>query len=101
MKIITSCNKSYNSKMIMDYNSLRSMIAECFEDYEFVEFLWAHMSNNPNIIIGFIEPSETVDRYVFKYKFGKDQTVYSHTYSLKDIESNIRKTCGYFNERIK
>jgi hypothetical protein len=101
MKIITSCNKSYNSKMIMDYNSLRSMIAECSEDYEFVEFLWAHMSNNPNIIIGFIEPSETVDRYVFKYKFGKDQTVYSHTYSLKDIASKIRKTCGYFNERIK
>ena len=101
MKIITSSNKSYNSKMIMDYNSLRSMMAECSEDYEFVEFLWAHMSNNPNIVIGFIEPAETVDKYVFKYKFGKDQTMYSHTYSLKDIAMNIRKTCGYFNERIK
>jgi hypothetical protein len=98
MKIINSMEKKYNSEMIMDYNSLRNMIEENYNDYEFIDFLWAHLSNNPNIVVGILEPVGG-DKYRFTYRLLSDSTkFYNHTYSLKDIGSNIRRCCGYFKQ---
>ena len=95
MKIVISCNKAYNSKMIMSFSSLKELINQSHEDYEFVEFLWAHLSNNPNIVVGLLEIVDE-DKYCFKYRFLGNPEVYSHTYTLKEIAANIKRRCGYF-----
>lgn len=79
----------------MDYITLREMIKENCDEYEFVEFLWAHLSNNPNIVVGLLEPVE-YDKYCFKYRFIGDSKIYSHNYSLAEIAMNIKRRCGYF-----
>lgn len=95
MKIIISCNKSYNSKMIMSYKALKEVIDQSKDDYEFVEFLWAHLSNNPNIVVGLLEIVNG-DKYCFKYRFLGNQEIYSHTYTLGEIAANVKRRCGYF-----
>lgn len=79
----------------MSFGKLKDMIKQSYEDYEFVEFLWAHLSNNPNIIVGLLEIIDG-DKYCFRYRFIGNNEVYSHTYTLKEIATNVKRRCGYF-----
>ena len=96
-KIYISKGDNYNSKMFMDYKSLREMLEIHSGDYEFIEFLWEHISNNKNLIIGFIEPVNN-DRYCFKYRHIDSQKIYQYTCSLSDIALHIRRKCGRFKD---
>ena len=82
--------------MIMSFSSLKDMINQSYNHYEFVEFLWAHMSNNPNIVVGLLEIVDD-HLYCFKYRFLGNSEVFSHTYSLGEIATNVKRRCGYFN----
>jgi hypothetical protein len=92
-KIILSRNRAYNSKMIMSPKNLKEMISDSYDDYEFVEFLWEHLSNNPNIIVGLLEITDS-GKYCFQYRFVDDNKIYFHTYTLSEIMCNVRRRCG-------
>ena len=79
--------------MITTPYTLKEMINQSHDDYEFVEFLWSHLSNNPNIVVGFLEIIDG-NKYCFKYRFVGNPEVYSHTYTLSEVMTNVRRRCG-------
>ena len=93
MKIVISGNRNYNSRMIMTPYRLKDMIKQSYDDYEFVEFLWAHLSNNPNIVVGLLEIVDG-DKYCFHYRFLGDSEIYTHTYTLGEIMTYVRRRCN-------
>jgi hypothetical protein len=99
MKIVISSNKTYNSKMILSPHRLKDMIKESYNDYEFVEFLWAHLSNNPNIVVGLLDIVND-DKYCFHYRFLGNPELYSHTYTLGEVFTNVRRRCECFGRTI-
>ena len=99
MKIVLSCNRKYNSRMILSLNGLKEQINNNYSDYEFVQFLWSHLSNNPNIIVGLIEIIDN-DKYCFKYRFLGNNEVYSHTYTLEEILMYVKRRCLLYKKAV-
>ena len=95
MKIIKSRYGSYNSKMLMTLNRLKSMFENSMEDREFINFIWDHISNNPNLKVEEILPDN--NSVIFVYRFLQDKSVYRQQLSYNQIGSMIKKKCGYFD----
>ena len=72
---------------------LKEMINQSYDDYEFVDFLWAHLSNNPNIVVGLLEIVDG-DKYCFHYRFLGNSEIYSHTYTLRELMTYVRRRCN-------